>query len=75
MHLDSLYCGVCFEVSTVSLESLLNISQVWMTCSTNQKCGNVVDQAASDVHKVAMAQKKVDCTKASSPSVVLSCAV
>ena len=43
-----------------------------MTGSTNLKCSNVIDHATSDVHKVAMAQKKVDCAKGSGGLVVLS---
>ena len=70
-HVAPLYCEVC-QKYVHSVQSLRNFSRVWMTGSTNLKCSNVVDDATSNVHKVAMVKKKADCMKASGQSVVLS---
>ena len=55
-----------------SLQSLNSFSRAWITGSTNQKVSNVLDHAASEVHKVAMTRKRADAAKASGGSAVLS---
>ena len=66
-----LYCAVCRKCED-SLQSLKSLSRTWITGSMNRKADNMLDHASSEVHKVSMARKKTDITKASSRSAVLS---
>ena len=52
-HMASLYCTIS-RLYENNLESLKNFSRVWIAGTANQKISNVLDHAASEVHKVAM---------------------
>ena len=70
-HVAALYCAVCKKYED-SLQSLKSFSRAWITGSTNHKVSNVLDHAASEVHKVAMTRKRADDAKASGGSAMLS---
>ena len=70
-HVAALYCAVCKKYED-SLQSLKSFSRAWVTGSTNHKVSNVLDHAASEVHKVAMTPKRADDAKASGGSAMLS---
>ena len=70
-HVATLYCAVCKKYED-RLQSLKSFSRAWITGSTNHKVSNVLDHAASEVHKVAMTRKRADDAKASGGSAMLS---
>ena len=67
-----LYTALCVRNKEDSLQSLKSFSRAWITGSMNQKVSNVLDHATSEAHKVAMTQKRMDATKQSGRSSVLS---
>ena len=69
-HVGSLRCDVCKKYKS-NIESLRNFSIAWVTGSSNLKVSNVLEHAASEVHKVAMTRMHADAAKAKGVSVVL----
>ena len=69
-HATALYCSVCWEHKD-NLQSMRSFSTAWITGSSNCKVSNAIDQATSEVHKVVMAQKRVNKIRASGGSAAL----
>ena len=67
----SLYCAICKKYEA-NLRSLKNFRRDWIAGSTNQRTSNSIDHATSDVHKVAMAKLKLECSRASGESAATS---
>ena len=65
-----LYCAVCKKYED-SLQSLNSFSRAWIIGSMNHKVSNVLNHAASQVHRVAMTRKRANDAKVSSRSAVL----
>ena len=69
-HVASIRCEVCKKYKT-NLESMKNFSRAWVTGSTNLKVSNVLEHAASEVHKVAMSRLHADAARSRGESIVL----